>query len=949
LKLAEKQALYSKFACHELSFFLYQKDPEFFKTTIQPYLKNKKDKTFLDHWLLEDNLSEYLHPWQFDRLNSVERILLAQRIVGEPAKTSRHLNDLVRLLPPDNERSRMLYETALKASDLGTTQKLYYRHDPAPKLGDQKKEMPQEAPPADGRPGFDAPLKAPVNAPAPAAPAAGPMGGAGGRSGGAKGKARDGRTKNADKDIKQLEKAQEEMWEDLSNNDRGLAPDLMAAVEFDENDRKLGRNVARLYRKVDLTQELAENNYYKLPIQAQVGSLVSASNFWVDYAKHDGKSPFLSKNLADASRNFTEMMFAMSVLDLPFSAAKHVVKFDAGRMTFVPGSNVLAFDEEVKPAGIGDKVQILVSQNFYRHGDRYRDINGERYDKFVTEEFVIHTVYGCQVVVTNPTPSRQRLSVLTQIPTGAIAVANGQATKTHWLDLEPYRTQIIDFQFYFPRSGQFTVFPVHVAKAEVLVASASPFAFNVVDKPTKLDTESWEYVSQNGSEAEVIAFMNRENLNALDLEKIAFRMKDRVFFETAILLLKDRHVFHPTLWSYGVYHNQIPIAREYFTQVDQVVNECGGPIISALLTVDPVIRHQYEHLEYKPLINARAHSLGENRHIVNGRFFEQYQRYLKQLSYRTRLSDEELLASTYYLLLQDRVDEATTAFAQIKPEKVATRMQYDYFAAYLDMFNDDPKKVRALVATYSNHPVERWRNAFGAIRSQLDEVEGKSGKLVDKDDQAQQQAALAAKESTIEFGVAAKTINLTWKNVESVRVNYYLMDVELLFSRNPFVAQGSGQFSLIRPNETALVNLPKTVNKLAIPLPDSLLDKNVLVEITGNGKTRSVPVLANAMSVTMNENYGQLQVTDAVNGKMLSKVYVKTYVRLANGTVKFHKDGYTDHRGKFDYASVSTPEASPITKFGILVLSDTQGAIIREVAPQDFPSRSEGKSLFSRN
>ena len=25
---------------------------------------------------------------------------------------------------------------------------------------------------------------------------------------------------------------------------------------------------------------------------------------------------------------------------------------------------------------------------------------------------------------------------------------------------------------------------------------------------------------------------------------------------------------------------------------------------------------------------------------------------------------------------------------------------------------------------------------------------------------------------------AAKTINLTWKNVETVRVNYYLMDVE---------------------------------------------------------------------------------------------------------------------------------------------------------------------------
>ncbi len=31
---------------------------------------------------------------------------------------------------------------------------------------------------------------------------------------------------------------------------------------------------ARLYRKVDPTQELAENNYYKLPIQQQVAGLV---------------------------------------------------------------------------------------------------------------------------------------------------------------------------------------------------------------------------------------------------------------------------------------------------------------------------------------------------------------------------------------------------------------------------------------------------------------------------------------------------------------------------------------------------------------------------------------------------------------------------------------------------------------------------------------------------
>jgi hypothetical protein len=703
---------------------------------------------------------------------------------------------------------------------------------------------------------------------------------------------------------------------------------------FHEDDRKAKDAPARLYRRLDITQELAENNYYKLPIQEQLANLVGVSDLWVDYATRDGNSPFLSRNLADASRNFTEMMFALAVLDLPFTAGKHDVKFDSGKMTFTPAGIALVFHEEVKPVvDQAGNVQILVSQNFYRVGDRFKDENGERFDKFVTAEFVIHTVYGCQVVVTNPTPSKQRLSVLLQVPVGAIPVANGQPTKSAQLDLEPYHTQIVDYQFYFPRPGRYAHFPVHVAKGEALVAAAAPFTFNVVEKPTKLDTESWEFVSQNGTADEVVAMMNRENINSLDLEKIAFRMKDKAFFANALALLKERHTWNATLWSYGLFHNVPSAAKEYLTQIDQIVNECGGPIESPLLTIDPVVRHQYEHLGYKPLINARAHALGQARQIVNGRFHEQYSRFVKLLSYRANLTDMDQLELCYYLLLQDRVGEARNAFTSVHPERIATLMQYDYCAAYLDMFNDEPKKVRAIIAPYLNHPVERWRNEFTAIANQLDEFDGKAGKLADKDDQAQQQAQLAAKESSFEFGVAKKTINLTWKNVETVRINYYLMDVELLFSRNPFVQQSGGQFSMIRPNDTKEYKLPNFQTKLAIPMPENLADKNVLVEIVANGKTRSQAVLANVMSVTMNENYGQLQVMEAQTSKPLAKVYVKTYVRLADGTVKFHKDGYTDHRGKFDYASVSTPEQSPIAKFGILVMSETQGAIIREVAP----------------
>ena len=45
----------------------------------------------------------------------------------------------------------------------------------------------------------------------------------------------------------------------------------------------------------------------------------------------------------------------------------------------------------------------------------------------------------------------------------------------------------------------------------------------------------------------------------------------------------------------------------------------------------------YEHLEYKPLVNARAHRLGKRRQIVNDRCHEQYHRLLKVLSYRREL------------------------------------------------------------------------------------------------------------------------------------------------------------------------------------------------------------------------------------------------------------------------------------------------------------------------
>ena len=190
-------------------------------------------------------------------------------------------------------------------------------------------------------------------------------------------------------------------------------------------------------------------------------------------------------------------------------------------------------------------------------------------------------------------------------------------------------------------------------------------------------------------------------------------------------------------------------------------------------------------------------------------------------------------------------------------------MQYDYCAAYLEMFKDEPKKARAIATPYLFHPVDRWRNTFAAVIAQIDEIEGKGGKVVDGEDRNQKQGDLAATEPGFELAVDAQGVNLTWQNIDAVQVNYYLMDVELLFSTSPFVQQPGGQFATDQARtRRRCSSCPQAQNKHTFPLPGEFEGRNVLVEVTAAGKTRAVPHLASTMTVNLSENYGQLSVTD---------------------------------------------------------------------------------------
>ena len=461
----EKCALLSKHACHELHLFIYEKDKSFFEAVVGPYLKNKRHKTFMDHYLLGEDLSGYLEPWRFSRLNAMERALLARR--QHKDEIARHLKDRLDLLPPDLDAQGQLFKTALSGSALDGGDALGFAQAQTIATANKAARMDQEK------------------------TAFGGLRGGGGKDRKKKSKGAASRSRSALRPkappapaasagpamLDELMEEEAEMSKEAYFDDDmdGFA-DLSSVESRDLASREEQKP---FFSQLDKTEEWAENNYYKLRISEQGPELITPSAFWRELAQHiaDGEQGrFISTRFTEAHRNFTEALCALAVLDLPFEASKPEVKYDGQTMRMLAKSPLVIFHREIKPADPAEEAApLLISQHYFREDDRYRFEDNERHDKYVTGELLVHkTVYLCQVVITNPTSSRQRLDLLMQIPQGALPVHNSHVTKGQRLQLQPYSTHTQEYAFYFPAPGTFSHYPVHAAKNEAFVAAAEP-------------------------------------------------------------------------------------------------------------------------------------------------------------------------------------------------------------------------------------------------------------------------------------------------------------------------------------------------------------------------------------------------------------------------------------------------------------------------------------------
>lgn len=914
LSKERKAAFYREHACHEVHLFLYAKDRDFFTAVIKPYLASKRDKDFLDAWLLDLDLAPWLRPEAWARLNAAERALATQRLPAQRDAVLRWLDGVLELTPPDPAATEHRFRTALAGKGMNGQDGGFDLFGAKDKVDQEEKRergvamtgpvgsAASAVPPAAPQPATS--MLDPTNAPKPEGRPA--RDAAGGR----------------EVSLERLEMA-------TSKNSNTLLADELAAGAADGEMRKM---IRPLYRALDPTRIWAESRFKNIPLAQQSSELVAPNAYWRALAATEAGQPFRSPAILDACRSPTEVWLALAVLDLPFTATAPTIAIDGRRLTLTAQTPALVFASDIRPAEVDAAQQLLVNQTcFDALEPQIRQ--GSRQVLNVPAELVAGHPYGQRVVLTNPTPERLQLNLLIQIPQGSLPLDGGRGTRVEAVVLDAYQTTSRDVHFYWPGEGSFAQHPASAATTTGVIGRGEPQALTVLAQPSRLDTGRWDYVAGFGTQDQVLAWLATGNLDAVDLSLCAWRLKERAAYDAITGMLGKRMHWDDSIHGYAFLHgDQSGIAAWLRRHPDQA--ERLGPALEAdWVSLDPVDLKRYEHLEFAPLVNPRAHQFTGRRQIENQDFAQQYHRLLETLAHQPRLDAEDRLALVQYLLSQDRVAEAIAQFAAIDPGQVVEKLPYDYCACYLAVSKADLATAKTIASRHKDHGIERWQRRFASVLAQIAEIE--SGQHLQADPRSREGSIESSAEQapSLELEVVDGEIRLEHRNLSGAELRCYPMNVELLFSRDPFLgAAGLAQAALIKANHTSPVVLGEG-GRTALPVPEALRDRNLLIEVAGGGLRRTATVLSSRLAVRTVAEYGQVQAADRTSDKPLAGVYIKVYRKEQDGTVHFHKDGYTDLRGRFDYATVSGEGGSRAARYAVLVLDDQRGAVIREVEP----------------
>jgi hypothetical protein len=883
LSAEQKREAYSEKACHELNFFLYHKDQEFFNQVIKPFIAQKLDKQLVDRWLLGESLEVYMPLWYQSRLNTLERVLLSQRIQSQSSGVKRWLKDYTDSKPfdPQSRQVRFLTGKLQLGRTTGTIVDFMDVNSNGLALGESLKESEELF-----------------------------------------------RSSDKAKDSPAIGRAKSK-------------PGMPSRLDDDSGLRSREKK-SEFFQSLDKTREWAETQYYRVRLTQQTADLIPPNLFWLEYLAA-GKPVVLNSQIDIPCTTIHDALCALAVIDLPLAAKPPQISVEDNQLFLQSENSAVVFVESIDSVQQAvDKPAILVGHDIFL---KQPSVASKENKSLNNQPLLKGVSYRASIVLSNPTDKIRNVQVLTQLPTGSIPLSGSKFTRSTPVDLQPYSTSQLAYEFYFPTSGQFEQYGIQVSEEGASIAQTKSQTLKVLDEPESVDETTWSYVADWGTDQQVLEFLKNANLASTDLARIAFRMKDAGFFKLTTEYLESQGRFDPTLWGYATQHNSLNQLQTLLQQRVDLVGRLGPTIRSKLLSLDPQQQMSYEHLDYKPLVVARSHQLGAKRTILNSGLVIQYHRLLDLLAHQSQPTNDQRLQLCYYMLLQNRLDEAISWFDSVDKAQLHTQLQYDYFAAYIAFYKGQYEQAESVAQKYIAYPVPRWQQLFGQVR---DQVAQRNAMLQDRQveviastgttNPAQrmlvggrevQQSAAAQAQPMISLEQEGASLLLSAKNLQQVQVKYYLMDIELLFSRNPFVVQGNDSVPVIQPNlsETIAVTGDQQVE---LKIPETIRNRNVLVEVSGGGQSQSRVITANSLSVSVAETQGLLSVRAAQGKGPVEKAYVKVYAQHNDGAIRFYKDGYTDLRGQFDYATLSTSELDSASRFAILILHPEHGAVVRE-------------------
>ena len=324
---------------------------------------------------------------------------------------------------------------------------------------------------------------------------------------------------------------------------------------------------------------------------------------------------------------------------------------------------------------------------------------------------------------------------------------------------------------------------------------------------------------------------------------------------------------------------------------------------------------------------------------------QQYVSLLGVLIYKQELSKTDKLELSYIYLLLNRQHDADTLFFSIDWNTEKLSVFDEYFLCYMLFQRKDTAKAKEIAARNENSPILHLAQRFKAILKQIEECENAA--FAFEEDEPPQ------KMPTILLTAEGGKIKLVYELVNAVDINYYPIDIEFLFTSNPLFAANNKQsayyqqvidkFSYIKPSFTESIDLPKEKNTFEKAIGDNFNNTNVMIEARSGQLVEYLPHFAHSFRVTFAKKQGKLRVTDS-NNEAIPIAYVKVYMVVLSA-FSFHKDGYTDLRGVFDYYTLpASPTLRTATSFAILIISQTHGSVIHVVpSPSVFCQQCDTK------